>query len=216
MRKPWALITRSMGAAGLVLALAAVPNLLWRDYGFDGGVGFPLAYQTWRDAGWPSSFFHWPMLVANITFIVLAAGATAILVWRDSAMLMIAPRSLFSLFLAAPWALDAWITRGSTTCVASIIATCICLWSWAAPGRLAWILVFGLHFSITFVSFPAAMFLSDNTRFSNEIGEWAAIGIVWLICLIVTYGLYRLRPRRRISEIESANPPLHPTGSTGR
>ena len=180
-----------LGTGLLVLGLLALPNTLTRGYGFSSGLGFPLAYSTWRDYGPPFDFFHPSRLVLDVVICIAAAFGASSLMRRCAHRPVRIRRSWAYLVAAVPFVvffifLGNWQTR-----IQFALPILICVWLFTRPSPLPWILLCLLYVLIVLVSFPAAAFLSDDLEPTFDLQLVLFFFIPWSLSMALTWWLVR-------------------------
>ncbi len=186
---------QSAFAGALIIGLGLVPNLFWRGYGFSGGVGFPMPYETFRDYG-PPFVFHYPARLALDVLVILgmAVGGSLVVTRYAAARLRVA-RSWVFLAAAAPFAFCAYHSFFWTTRIQFLLPILICVWLFLRPGLMPWLLALFLYASMTLLTYPSIVLFSHR-GVPEEAAEILIPGASWLAFLGVTLYLVHARPRR--------------------
>ncbi len=185
---------RAAATGALILALGAVPNLLWRSYGFSGGVGFPLVYDSWTDNGIGFDNHDPIRLMLNAVLIVAMAVGGSLHVVRCAEARLPVSRSWLFLLAAAPAAYCGSPSAPWTTRLQFLIPVVLCLWLFLRPRPLPWLLVFLLYASGTLLAFPSVVLFSGG-GIPTEAAYLFSMGLVWLAFLAMTLYLFHARPR---------------------
>ncbi len=186
---------RAAFTGALIIALGAVPNVLWRSYGFSASIGFPLAYDSWTDYGLRFDNHDPIHLVLNAVVVVAMAVGGSFYTARCAEARLQVSRSWLFLVAAAPFVFFAVPSSPWTTRLQFLIPALLCLWLFLRPRPLPWLLAFLLYASITLLAHPSAVLFSGGDGICTEAVYLFFMGLAWLACLGMTLYLFHARPR---------------------